>query len=64
MTDGRIETERHFEEMIVELSNEEMEHVQGGGLQLAVETVEPTAARPCKDEDDTGCYSLVTLECR
>jgi hypothetical protein len=24
----------------------------------------PSSARPCKDENDTGCYSLVTLECR
>lgn len=24
----------------------------------------PSAARPCKDLDDTNCYSLVTLECR
>jgi hypothetical protein len=24
----------------------------------------PSAARPCKDLNDTNCYSLVTLECR
>ena len=31
MADTRNETERHIEE-IVELSNEEMEHVQGGSV--------------------------------
>lgn len=36
-----------------ELTDEQAEIVSGGGV------------RPCNDEEnDTGCYSLVTLECR
>ncbi len=34
-----------------ELTDNQAEVVSGG-------------ARPCRDENDTNCYSLVTLECR
>jgi hypothetical protein len=33
-------------------------------LKLSAGEQPPSAARPCKDENDTNCYSLVTLECR
>ena len=39
-------------ELIVELNQDAQESFSGG------------AAPPCKDDDDTGCYDLVNLECR
>jgi hypothetical protein len=50
MTHNRNTTKLHVPEM-TKLAHEELSRVQGG-------------ARPCKDLNDTGCYSLVTLECR
>lgn len=35
-----------------QLTDEQAEVLSGGSV------------RPCDDENDTGCYSLVTLECR
>ena len=31
---------------------------------LSLSQLPPSAARPCKDDNDTNCYSLITLECR
>ena len=38
------------------LTDGQAEAISGGG--------EDKPAPPCKDDNDTGCYSLITLECR